>query len=165
MLSFPALAADTTDVGAAICAGDVELGFSASFVQVDRSLRGTAGCGGGLYVPLLQGLGSGELVLRYRHLRALDELEILGGMTWQPRHVSIAVYPYAGVLAGVRQEWIGSFATARTPLGIQMGARILISESSLIRCGLHALRVLGDPVEDFTEWEFVLGIALLIHPK
>lgn len=161
-LVSPASPSDSARSVSEIRPGDLELGCSASLIQVEQSLRVTASLQAGIFGRWFEGLLGGEIAARYRHVAALDELDLLVGATWQPQLPAIPLYPYAGVLAGLRQEWVGSYRAARFPAGIQSGVRIVVQDGVLIRCGIQALRILNDPVQDFTEWELVVGVAMLL---
>jgi hypothetical protein len=82
---------------------------------------------------------------------------------WTRSIGTTSLYPYVAVGGGVRQEWIGSFADARYPVGFDVGLRALVSSGADLRVNYRLRRVLNDPVDDFTEHELRVGIALLFR--
>lgn len=160
MLSSPlaALAAEPPQLGPEAW----ELGFSGSLSGVEGTTRATVALSGGRNFPAGGWRLQPGAEVSYSHLRSLD---LVQGLAVAAAHVPLskrAAWPFFGVAGGARVDWIGSFREVRYPVGGLAGVKLLLSNSTLVRTDFRLLRVLGDPVEDFTEWELRVGLSLLL---
>ncbi len=144
-------------------AGAVELGLSGALTIIEGSTRASVGIDGSRFFHAPGGLAIATAEIGYSHVNELDNLDAAVLIGWTRPIGATSLYPLLAIAAGVRQEWIGSFAEARYPVGFDAGVRALVSTRANIRVSYRLRRVLNDPVEDFTEHEIRIGIALLFH--
>lgn len=144
--------------------GTLEAGLSGGLVSTTGSTQVDLG----LRLAWLIPVGSGgkllpvELGAGWSHVRMADTADLYVSVQWTGALGSApTVWPFVGVVAGLRQDWIGSFREARYPTGGVLGLRLLASDRAAFRAEYRLLRVLGDPVEDFTEHRLLFGISLL----
>lgn len=143
-------------------AGAWEVGVAGSLVadggaNVSLALRGAR------FVAARGALLALEGESGWRHVRELDALDVLASVQWLPRPDG-SIVPFAGVLGGVRREWVGSFRQSRAPLGALAGVRVPAGASAALRAEYRILRLAGDPVADRTEHEIRLGVSILFAP-
>ena len=142
--------------------GHHELGLRVSTVTVEGETRSDLGL---RYGPHFAGpansLWNVEAELGHRHQLELDELDLSLALGITHRLQEGAVHPYAAAVAGIRQEWLGSFQRGRYPVGFDLGARVVVGERALFRAELRYRRVLGDDAADFNETRFGLGFGVL----
>jgi hypothetical protein len=143
--------------------GAIELGLSGALTSVEGSTRASVALDGGLFVRAPGGLASGAAEIVYSHVNDQDLLDVSALVGWTRPIGTTALYPFVALAGGVRQEWIGSFADARYPVGFDAGLRALVSTRADVRIDYRLRRVLNDPVEDFTEHEIRIGISLLLR--
>ncbi len=139
--------------------------MAGSLSAVEGDVRGAVALRGCGFAALWGGLGGVELETDYSHVRGLDEWGLGASLSWQRRWGGSSVYPYLALGGGWRQEWLGSFAEARFPLGAALGARALAGERAVVRVEYRVRRVTHDPVADFTEQQAWLGISLLFRNR
>jgi hypothetical protein len=142
-------------------AGAIELGLSGALTIVEGSTRASVGVDGSGFARAPGGLAIASAEIGYSHVNDLDILDAGVLIGWTRPIGDSSLYPFVALAGGVRQEWIGSFADARYPVGFDAGLRALVSSRANIRVSYRLRRVLNDPVEDFTEHEIRIGIALL----
>jgi len=146
-------------------AGAIESGISGSLTIVEGSTRGSVALDCGLFARAPGGLASATVEIAYSHVSSLDLLDVSALVGWTRPLGSTSLYPLVALAGGVRQEWIGSFADARYPVGFDVGLRALVSTRADVRLNYRLRRVLNDPVDDFTEHEIRIGIALLFRNR
>jgi len=144
--------------------GTLEAGLSGGLV----SSTGSTQVDLGLRLAWLIPVGSGgkllpvELGAGWSHVRMADTANLSISVQWTGALGSApTVWPFVGAVAGLRQDWIGSFRETRYPTGGVLGLRLLASDRAAFRAEYRLLRVIGDPVEDFTEHRLLFGISLL----
>jgi hypothetical protein len=146
--------------------GSLEVGVSGAL----RSANGTTTVDFAPRLGWLFGAGSAvvpvELEAAWSHVRMRDVVDVTAGVQWT-RALSSAptVWPFVGALAGVRQEWVGSFAERRVPVGGAVGLRVLVGGSAAIRTEYRLLWVLDDPVDDYREHRILVGLSVLFPPS
>jgi hypothetical protein len=141
--------------------GTVEIGAAGALSSVEGDTRATVSVLSTTFRPLFGGLAGLGGDAGYTHVNSLDVLELEAHATWQKPLRGASVYPFLGVGGGLRQEWLGSFRTARYPLGIDSGFRVLLTSTTAIRTEYRWRRILGDPVADFSEHRLLVGVSLL----
>ena len=145
----------------ALHAGAIESGVSGALKIVEGSTSGSIALDGAYFMHAPGGLASAAVEIGYSHVNELDLLDLSALVGWTRPIGETSLYPYLALGGGVRQEWIGSFEDARYPVGFDIGLRALVSPRADLRVNYRLRRVLDDPVEDFTEHEIRVGIALL----
>ncbi len=158
----PQTSVDSSSSPHRLRAGAVELGVSASFVVVEEATRIRAGLRVGKMVHAPLGLGSAELEVNYSHISSLDVVNLECHFFWHFDPISGPLQPFIGPAAGVRQEWLGSFRQARYPVGLNAGFYYLVSHGAALRWEVQYRHILHDPVRNYSEYEMVLGISLLL---
>jgi len=159
---FPAgLRAET----ATLQPGAIELGVSGALTIVEGSTRGSVALDGALFARAPGGLASATVEIGYSHVGSLDLLDLSALIGWTRAAGSTSLYPFVALAGGVREEWIGSFSDVRYPVGFDAGLRALVSTRADVRIDYRLRRVLNDPVEDFTEHEIRIGVALLFRNR
>ena len=143
--------------------GAVEVGLAGSLTSIEGSTRSVLLLRAGSFRRAFSGLAGLEAEFGYTHDRALDGLDLEAGASWQHRAAASAVYPFAAIGGGLRQEKLGSFGQARYPVGFAMGARALFGTRAAVRIEYRYRRVLNDPVADFTEHQALTGISLFFR--
>jgi hypothetical protein len=146
-----------------IRAGAVELGLSGALIVVETITTVSVSIRGGLFFPISQELGGGELELSYSHINSLYIFDLQGNLSWQSNLGNSAVSPFFAVGGGLRQEWLGSFRQIRYPIGLNLGLRTLINQHAAIRLEYKLRRILNDPIANFTEHTLNFGISLLLR--
>lgn len=144
-------------------AGSVESGISGALKIVEGSTTASIALDGSYFMHAPGGLASATAEIGYSHVNELDLLDVSALVAWTRRIGTTSLYPYLALGGGVRQEWIGSFEDVRYPVGFDVGLRALASPRADLRVNYRLRRVLDDPVEDFTEHEIRVGIALLFR--
>ena len=157
------LAPSVAAAAPAIRPGAVEIGISGAVTIVEGGARGGAAVDGGIFLCAPGGLAYGGLEVAYAHISSLDNLDLGAHVAWTRAVGATSLYPFVALAGAVRQEWIGSFAETRYPVGVDLGVRALVASSVNVRFHYRIRRVLGDPVADFTEQELRFGIALLLR--
>jgi len=147
-------------MSAGIQAGATELGLSGSAVR-NGDTTITLGVRGGRFVATGGSLLAIEAEADWNHVRELDGLDVLASLQWLPRTEG-SVLPFAGLVAGVRQEWVGSFQRGRAPWGAAVGVRVLSGRSAGLRVEVRTLRLAGDSVGDASEVRVRFGVSLLL---
>jgi hypothetical protein len=143
-----------------IRSGAIELGVAGSLVSVEGAANGELRVRSGAFAALGGVLAGAEADVGYDHVQELDRLDALASLTASLRAGSSSLHPYIGATGGVRQEWMGSFRQSRFPVGVCAGVRVLAAERVGFRVDYRWLRVLDDPVADFTEHGLVVGVSL-----
>jgi len=143
--------------------GAIELGVTGSLVSVAGSTSAALALRGGCFRGAGSGLAGWEAELGYNHLQSLDTVELEAGVSWQRAMGEGATWPFASIGGGLRQERLGSFRTARYPVGFALGVRTLFGERVALRVEYRYRRVLNDPVADFHEHQARTGLSLLLH--
>jgi hypothetical protein len=141
----------------------VEIGLNGSVVAVDGAARTSLGALAGILFKAGPGLGEVELQTSYSHVSSLDVFDVAAYLDWQFAVKKTSLYPFLGVGAGIRQEWLGSFEATRYPVGLMLGFKLLASRTVAIRVDYRFRRVLDDPVEDFNEQELRFGLSLSLN--
>jgi len=145
---------------AQIQSGAVELGLSGSFTSVEGTTTSRFGIGLGQY------RAPGGVLIRYggtvAHERVsdLDAVDIEATLSAYARLGEANAWGFLGLAAGLRQEWIGSFSDDLYPVGFDTGLKLLASSSAAGTVSYQYRRVLGDPVSDFNEHRFVIGLSV-----
>jgi hypothetical protein len=135
-----------------------EAGIAASTSTVEGNTQALFAVRVGTFLGAAKGLASLQIETTYAHEQSLDELGLEAAVGWSPDGGQIL--PFASAAAGVRQEWIGSFREARWPVGFDLGVRLLLSTRAGLRCEYRFRRMLDDPVADFNEHRFLVGISV-----
>jgi hypothetical protein len=135
-----------------------EAGLAASSSTVEGNTQALLAVRVGTFLGAPKGLASVQIETTFAHEQSLDELGLEAALGWLPDEGQ--VLPFVAVAAGVRQEWIGSFREARYPVGFDLGARLLLSPRVGLRGEYRLRRMLDDPVADFTEHRFLVGISV-----
>ncbi len=141
--------------------GAMEAGLSGSLISVAGNATGSVAVSGTRFLGAPGGLAAVGAGAAYAHTAGLGRLDLFVEGAWTRRAGDSALYPFAGVVAGLRQEWVGSFRLARYPVGIAGGVRAVVSERAALEVEARLLRVLHDPVADYTEVSMAAGIGLL----
>jgi hypothetical protein len=140
--------------------GAIELGLAGSLSVIEGHSRITLATRAGTFKSVSSGLAGFELALAYSHIHSLGQLDIEGLLSWQRTWRKSAVYPFIALGSGLRQEWLGNFRQVRYPLGMNLGARMLISPQAAIRVEYKFRRILHDPVANFSEHNMVVGFSI-----
>lgn len=143
--------------------GAVEIGLSGAVTVVEGSSRGSAAVDGSFFLRVPGGLACGGLEVAYAHVRSLDLLDLGAQLAWTRAAGATSLYPFIALVGALRQEWIGSFAETRYPVGVDLGIRALVAASVNVRVQYRIQRVLSDPVADYTEQELRVGVAVLLR--
>lgn len=106
---------------------------------------------------------SAGAVASYSRVSDLDLVDLEALLAAYKRLSRSSAYIYAGVGGGVRQEWVGSFSQARYPVGVDAGIKTLVSRRAAVTVTYQYRRMLNDPVEDFNEHRFVIGISIFLR--
>ena len=154
---------DTTMVTPRLHPGAIELNLSGSMVTIEGSSRYDLAFRSGMFFEAPGGLGGAELEVGYSHVSSLDLLNVQVSASWQRAFWESPVYPFIALGGGIRQEWLGSFEQVRYPVGVSAGLRMLFSPQAAFRTEYRLRRVLNDPVRDFTEQQFLVGISVLFR--
>lgn len=153
------------DPGHELRAGAVEVAANGSFTSVEGTSSASMGLAGGY----LARLGPVGLRVRggcdYARVAELDRLDFYGAAHVLRRIASSSAYPYVGVAAGVRQEWVGSFSQSRYPVGIDAGMTALVSTTAAVGIGYEFRRVFDDPVSNYNEHRVVFGLSILFRNR
>lgn len=139
-----------------------ELGIGAAFTSVAGSTRGTAELRIGTFAIGPKGIANAELEFGYTRGLEVDVLDLAIALGVLSNPGGGTVYPYLNGIAGIRQEWIGSFKQGRWPVGFALGVRFLTGPHALFRVEYRLRRVFDDPVADYNEQGLMCGISLLI---
>jgi hypothetical protein len=142
--------------------GVVEFGVAGSLHHTEGATRATVSLRGGSFLSAGPGLFGFEGEAAYSRIRELDRLDLLGNVSWSLKTKSPA-YPFAAMIVGVRQEWLGSFRNSLVPIGGSVGVRALMGSKAALRVEYRIVRFLDDPIPDFTEHQVLLGISLLLR--
>lgn len=155
----------TTFAPPRIHAGAYELGVAGSVVReggttVSLNLRGAR------FFDLRGTRFALEADAGWTHVRELDGVDFLGSVQWLP-WPDARMLPFAGVIGGVRQEWLGSFREARVPIGVTLGVRVLAGHSAAFRAEYRFLQITGDVVGNHGEHRLQFGMSMLLgnHPR
>jgi hypothetical protein len=143
--------------------GAVELGIAGALSSVEGSTNVATRVRSGSFAGLGRVTAGAEAELGYEHMRALDRLDALATLSASFRAGGSSVHPYLGATGGLRQEWVGSFRQSRFPLGACVGVRALVGERVGLRVDYRWLRVLDDPVADFTEQTLGVGLSIFFR--
>jgi hypothetical protein len=147
----------------AIKGSAVEAGAGATLVAVEGSTTINLALRSGKLIGLSAGLAEIELELAYSRLISHDILDLLAVLSWQNNFSGSPVYYFLGGLAGWRQEWIGSYKQARSPVGATIGIKVLLSNMAGFRFEYRPQFVLNDPQKNFTEHRLIFGISLFFR--
>ncbi|UCH84941.1 MAG: hypothetical protein JSW50_04430 [Candidatus Latescibacterota bacterium] len=147
----------------AIHPGAIEVGVAGSFKRQSGVQKGTLWARGGMFAKAPGGLGGAEVGFGYTHESALDVFEVEGTVNWGRRLKATGHYPYVSVGGGWRFDNVGSFSQSRYPVGFGVGIRSLVGLKAGFRLEYRYRRVLGDPVEDFSEHEIVVGVSVFFR--
>lgn len=143
--------------------GAIELGLAGGLTNVEKTTVGSVALRLGAFRSLGPGLLGGEAEIGHEHVRNLDRLEGLVAASWSFQAGQSAAFPFLGAVGGFREEWIGSFRVARGVWGGCAGIRTLLHERAGLRFEARLLRLLNDPVENFTESELSVGLSLFFR--
>ena len=146
-----------------IRAGAIELGLSGSLTTVEGLSRGLVAIRGGTFVNATGGLAGLEAEVSYSHVQSLDRLDVLGHLSWQRAAGRSSLYPYGAIGGGIRKEWIGSFRQVRYPVGFSLGLRTVLSQRVAFRTEYRFLRVLSDPISNFSEHQLTIGLSIFFR--
>ncbi len=135
-----------------------EAGVAAATSTIAGNTQGVFSLRVATFLSAPGGLASVQLETSYSHVSSLDELGFEVAAGWTPSQGQIL--PFVALAAGVRQEWVGSFREARYPVGVDLGVRLLLSSRVGLRGEYRYRRVLDDPVADFNEHRFVMGLSV-----
>jgi hypothetical protein len=163
--AIPAAAVDegqpAVDKTPGLRSGAWELGVNASLVSRSGAATASLALFSNRYwvrrgIPLSAGAA-----VSYTHVSDLDQVDVEARVAVYRRLAGSSAYGYVGLGGGVRQEWVGSFAQARYPLGAAVGLKALLSPRAAITVAYQFRRLLDDPVADFSEHRFITGISIL----
>jgi hypothetical protein len=138
----------------------VETAFLGSLSSVAGDTQVRAVVLGTRFLGAPGGLWSLGVETGFVHVAGLDAWELEAQVAWSGLGGRHAVYPFLMAGVGLRQEHVGSFETARYPLGIGAGLRVPVAAAAGVRVEYRFRRLLHDPVADFTEHRVELGIGL-----
>jgi hypothetical protein len=161
VVSWPRLS-DASD-GHALRAGAVEVGASGSFTSVEGTSSAALGLHAGYFVPVARERLRLRLGCAYSRVSELDRLDFFAAAHLLHRVASSSAYPYVGAVAGLRQEWIGSFSQSRYPVGFDAGMTALLGASAAFGVAYEFRRSLDDPVSDYNEHRVVFGLSVLFR--
>lgn len=154
---------DSTMVTPRLHPGAIELNLSGSMVTIEGNSRYDLAIRSGMFFEAPGGLGGAELEVGYSHVSSLDLLNVQVSASWQKAFWESPLYPFIAVGGGIRQEWLGSFEQVRYPVGVSAGIRFLNGPHAAFRTEYRLRRVLNDPVRDFTEQQFLVGISVFFR--
>ncbi len=157
------VAAESVPTSWTIVPGAVEVGLAGSLASVEGATRGAVALRVGMHRRTAGRLWSLEGEIAQAHERDADRFDALATLAWGFRLGSSSVHPFAGAIAGIRQEWIGSFRQSRVPVGAAFGLRALASDRAGLRIDYRVLRILDDPVADFTEHGLAAGFSIFFR--
>ncbi|MFQ5600074.1 MAG: hypothetical protein ACE5G2_05930 [Candidatus Krumholzibacteriia bacterium] len=143
----------------------VEIGVAGSLTSVEGTTQGRIQVRGGPFLAFGPGLTGLQAEIGFTRARSLKQLDLQGMISWQMAIGDSGVWPYLGAGGGVQHEWLGSFRTARYPLGIDAGVRVLLGSLAGIRTEYRYRRFLSDPVRDTNEHQIILGISLFLNNR
>ena len=155
--------ADNTPRTPRLHPGAIELNLSGSMVAIEGTSRYDLAIGSGMFFEAPVGFGEAALEIGYSHVSSLDVLDLQASASWQRAFWDSPLYPFIALGVGIRQEWLGSFEQIRYPVGVSAGFRFLFSPEVAFRTDYKLRRVLNDPVRDFTEQQFLVGISVLFR--
>lgn len=142
--------------------GVTELGLGGTFVSVEGSSTAEFELRlGRFFTAPGASLWNVEAQLGYARVLELDRLDTGLSLGWTPILKDSPLHPFLAVGLGLRQEWLGSFSQARYPVGIDVGCRAMAGRRVLVRAEYRFRRLMADPVEDFDEHRFLMGLSLL----
>lgn len=146
--------------------GSIEVGFAGSLLTVEGTTTGVLRAHAG---PSFAAPGAGLLALQaecgFSRVRSLKQLDLQANLGWEWPLGHSNTWPFVAVGGGVQQQWLGSFRTARYPLGIDVGMRTVLSTLVGIRAAYRYRRLFNDPVADFNEHQIELGLVLFLRNK
>lgn len=154
---------DTIHSPVKLHAGAIELDLSGSLLDMEGVSRYALALRSGIFFEAPAGLGAVELELGYSRVSSLDLLDLGVHISWQRAFWESPVYPYLGLAGGFRQERLGSFDQVPYPVGVITGVRVLLGQQAAFRTDFEFLRILNDPVQDYSERKLVLGVSLLFR--
>lgn len=143
--------------------GTLELGIDGSLVAIEGVTQVSLMLRGGTFFSIadLTLMGEAEGGYSYTNTLGALDLQIATGITGT--FGGKTVWPYLALAGGIRQEWIGSFAQQRYPVGADLGARFLVSRGAGLRVAYRYRMILNDPVSRYSEHRLVLGVSLLLE--
>lgn len=104
-----------------------------------------------------------EAELGYTHIRAEDQLEFQGYLTWQ-RNIPNSVLNWFFLAGGgLRVTYLGSFRYSTFPVGFNTGLRVMFNRTAALRVEYGFRRILNDPVANFSEHRFWVGFSLFFR--
>lgn len=151
----------TGDSSGHLASGTWELGVNASFVSRSGATNADVAVFTNRYwairdIPVSAGARFG-----YGRVSDLDRIDVEASVAAYRNLPGSTAFVYAGIAGGIRQEWVGSFAQARFPLGVDAGLKALASRHAAVSVAYQYRRLLDDPVADFDEHRIVAGISIL----
>jgi hypothetical protein len=164
---YAGAASDTTDHAtvavSCIRAGAWELGFNGSVISREGTVNSTVALFSNRFFTGGEVTLSAGAVAAYTRVSDLDRIDLEALFAAYKRLPGSSAYLYAGAGGGVRQEWVGSFQQAHYPVGADVGLKALVSRRAAVTVTYEYRRILNDPVADFDEHRFVVGISILLR--
>lgn len=143
--------------------GAIQLGAAGALSSVEGSVTSRVG----LRVARHFGAGSStdprvllDARLDHQHVSDIDVVDLGAGVLALHRVGESGTYVEGGVVASLRQEWVGSFSEARYPVGVDLGLLTLLSARAGFDVVYAYRRVLSDPVADYNEHRVSFGISV-----
>lgn len=143
--------------------GAFELDGSLALTSVERVTETMGALGVEWFLRAPGGLVEPRLEVAFSDVGSLSTLDLGASLAWNRRFGELPEYGFLGVGGGIRQEWLGSFAEARYPLGFDLGLRVLFGSRAGMRIGYRFRRILGDPVADFSEHRVLVGLSVFFR--
>ncbi len=143
--------------------GAIELGVAGALTNVEGIQTGTLRVRTGMFAERLNGLVGAEVGAGYSHVSSLDRFDLSAAVSWGKKWGRSGNYPYVSLVAGWRQEEVGSFSHGRYPVGFGIGMRSLVGRRAGFRVEYGYRRVLNDPVADFNEHEITIGLSIFFR--
>ncbi len=157
---------DSTQTIARIQPGAVEIGASGSLTSIDGVSEATIF----LHSQIFKAVSGKSLVgvggeVGFAHIRSFDQLDIQGNISWQQPFANSAIYYFFLLGGGLRFEWLGSFRETLYPAGGNIGIYALISQWTAFRFDYRFQRIFGNPISNFNEHRFMIGISVFLRNK
>ena len=143
--------------------GAVDVGFHASLVSLEEEMNSSIALRGEylkVWGRFALGLGANSA---YGHISSLDLVDFQGTVAGYLHIEDSSLYPFVGLSAGFRQEWLGSFNQLRYPVGIDVGIKALAGNRAGVTASYMYRRIVDDPIADFNEHRVVFGLSLLFR--
>ncbi|UCG52580.1 MAG: hypothetical protein JSW58_03255 [Candidatus Latescibacterota bacterium] len=147
----------------ALVSGAIELGVGGELATVEGIQTGSVRVHTGLFKNLWVGMASVEVGLGYAHVSDLDQFDVESAFTWGMRWGNTGSHPFVSIGGGWRHQEIGSFGQSRYPVGLGVGVRSLLGPLAGFRVEYRFRRILNDPVADFSEHRFTIGLSVFLR--